>query len=388
MSLIERKSNYKLFFLTIVYLSASPLVFTFKIKTSFLILLFFLYSLYRNNIIYSSKFRVFYILISLFLFTNIITSLYNETFVPFYYSIFFSIVCFIALQVSFNVLNLLVDKLTSIFLFLLYGSWIAFVYFQFGGPSLFHLSNPDGRDSLFFLTTFSNTVDPFRPAGIYDEPGAFSFFICLLVILRSLTKKSFKISALLLILGLITQSIAHFSFIIIWFLGLLFFDDSFSNVKSYKKVLTLVFTSFILVFFYLSGLFDWALNRGLYYSENPDATGRIPALLNIYYEISGSVSKLLFGFSEGCVNRTNCYFGENVLTPLVYGGLLASWPYYLFLFILIVIPLFNRKYYYLFGLMLLLIQRPYFLELPYSLSICLILTFYISKPTKDLIYYE
>jgi hypothetical protein len=285
-------------------------------------------------------------------------------------------------------LNKLIDDLTKIFFILLYGSWIAYFYFLIGGQPLFYLFNPDGRESYFLLTTFSNTLEPFRPAGLYDEPGAFSFYICLLVTLRSLTYKSTKQSAHLLFLGLITQSIAHFSFIIIWTLGLLFFDKKFSYIKIYKKFLFLLTIITLIFIIYNSGFLDWAINRAIYYSDNPDATGRIPALLNIYDFIGDSIPNLLFGFSKDCINRTNCYYGENILTPLVYGGLLASWPYYLFLLFITVKSFLNKNAYFLFGFMLILIQRPYFLELPYSISICLILTFFISKPIHVLSYNE
>lgn len=297
-------------------------------------------------------------------------------------------VCFISLQITYSNLNLLIDKLTSIFFILLYGSWLAFFYYKLGGPPLFNLTNPDGRESYFLLTTFSNTLEPLRPAGIYDEPGAFSFYICLLVTLRSLTNKAIKQSSYLLLLGLITQSIAHFSFMFIWFLGLFFFDKKFSHIKIYKKIFALIATVSIILIIYMTGLFDWAINRAIYYNENPDATGRIPALVNIYYEINDNILNLFFGFSEGCINRTNCYFGENVLTPLVYGGILASWPYYAFLVIIFSLSILKKEMYFLFGLILILIQRPYFLELPYSMSLCLIITFYISKPNKEIIYYE
>lgn len=41
MNLIERKYNYKVYFLILIFLSASPIIFTFKIKTSILLFIFF-----------------------------------------------------------------------------------------------------------------------------------------------------------------------------------------------------------------------------------------------------------------------------------------------------------------------------------------------------------
>ena len=50
--------------------------------------------------------------------------------------------------------------------------------------------------------------------------------------------------------------------------------------------------------------------------------------------------------------------GENPLTPLFTNGLFVSWPFYLTLLILVVSPVFGRKYFVSFGFGLLLLQRP------------------------------
>jgi hypothetical protein len=97
---------------------------------------------------------------------------------------------------------------------LLFGAWIGFFYTLMGGEPLLCIENPDGRSNCLYLTTFSNTDGLhfwklIRPSGIFDEPGALSFFTILMVCLNELYDGGKPRSFVLLSLGLVTLSLTH-----------------------------------------------------------------------------------------------------------------------------------------------------------------------------------
>jgi hypothetical protein len=63
------------------------------------------------------------------------------------------------------------------------------------------------------------------------------------------------------------------------------------------------------------------------------------------------------------------------LSPLVLHGIFVSWPYYLTLVVLLISPIFGRKYFVSFAFGALLLQRPYMVGIGYSfLGLLLIVT--------------
>lgn len=95
---------------------------------------------------------------------------------------------------------------------LLVAAWIGAFYSFIGGESQFCFDNPDGRENCLYLTTFTNTgimSGLIRPAGIFDEPGALSFFTILIVCFNEMYGGSKIKSWTMLLLGLVTLSVAH-----------------------------------------------------------------------------------------------------------------------------------------------------------------------------------
>ncbi|MBV5329882.1 MAG: hypothetical protein JZU65_20015 [Chlorobium sp.] len=97
---------------------------------------------------------------------------------------------------------------------LLAGAWIGFFYAMTVGVPQICVDNPNGRPNCLYLTTFSNSDSLdfwriIRPSGIFDEPGALSFFTILVVCLNELSEGGKIKSFILLCLGLITLSFAH-----------------------------------------------------------------------------------------------------------------------------------------------------------------------------------
>lgn len=110
------------------------------------------------------------------------------------------------------------------------GAIFAFFYAISGGPPLAQIDLL-GRDSYFYLTTFTNAVNGnlIRAAGIFDEPGALAMFVTLIVALNEAFQKNTKWSAALLFGGLVTGSFA-----------LLFIAVAYLFLKGQQKNLLLV----------------------------------------------------------------------------------------------------------------------------------------------------
>lgn len=117
-------------------------------------------------------------------------------------------------------INRFITLCTGFLLVMLILSWIGFLYVLHGGEALFSIINIDGRENLFYLTTFSNwrVLDSIRPSGVFDEPGTLSFLLCAIAALRRIYDRSNSGSLILLLLGLVTFSMTHIAFLALFVL--------------------------------------------------------------------------------------------------------------------------------------------------------------------------
>lgn len=324
----------------------------------------------------------------IFFITSAISSLLNASLMPLVYSIFFNITIFSIFQNEDDSSIRMVEWATSLFLVFIILSIIGVLYHLMGGHSLFSLVNADGRDNNFYLSTFSNSETfTIRPSAIYDEPGAFSFYICTLVIMRSRLRMPCQISAILLIGGMITQSITHVLFTLVWFFWAI--KNCGSNNLNLKnkmfqyKYFFLIISLSIIYIVYLSGILDWTFERAIQFYNEPLTNPRYRSMKSIIDFLESNPWSILYGFDANCVQRLDTCgdFGENPLTPLIYGGLLVSWPYYLVLIFSSLSFLKSKDWLLLIGANILLFQRPYLLEFPYSglFILCYIVWFIPNK---------
>jgi hypothetical protein len=371
----------------VCFVAINPIFHTLGIKGSALLALWLMITLAANKLKTSAGHFFIYMLAFWFLLTSLLTSAANMTMAPAVMSMFYVITIFTVLQLDGRQLERLINIATKIFIFFIIGAIIGMVYYQMGGVAVVTLTNPDGRDNSLYLTTFSNAETfTIRPSAVYDEPGAFSFFICVLVALRSRFRLSLPASYILLLGGLLTQSIAHVFFITLWLIWLVI--DRFSKGRS-EKIGSIFFgmVSFLLLVALVggSGFLDWALERGWMYYLHPETNARFGAAMNIVNNLLINSPGLWFGFDIECIQRqSECTgMGENPLTPLVYGGLFAAWPYYFFIALSFIATFLSRDGLLLFGIAILLLQRPYLLEFPYSALLALVYLAWISNFNKD-----
>lgn len=254
-------------------------------------------------------------------------------------------------------------------------SWGSFFYAFFGGGSILDFPNPDGRVNHLYLSSFTNTVSDniIRPSFIFDEPGAFSFFLCFVVLFRELLGKEKKVSFLILIGGLITFSLSHMIVLITYFI---------CNLR-FKNVILFIFPIALLIV-QLSQLqeFDFFFNRFIINDGKMSGDNRSEQVENFMDIVSQDI--LLFGDhkchslpEQKCISHGD--ISSSPVTPVYYGGIL-------FLIVQIITHLFfiykafgNKNYAFVsIAMSILLLQRPFFSTIGYQLMIYIPL-FYMLK---------
>ncbi len=258
--------------------------------------------------------------------------------------------------------------LASVFIFIFeIGAVIGFVYAFIGGTPFFHIKNPDTRYNYFYLSTFSNAVlgKFIRPSGIYDEAGAFSFFICAICALRIHYKRNPIFTFIIMLLGLITFSLTHF---------LCFCLFCFPLFKKFNKKQRRIFffiisLSLLIIFLCFFDIFDKLLFSRLKFDSS---TGTIKGNSR-NGQIEGCIKSIkengfLFGnYSLGSdqILRRYGVIGENPLSCLALNGLFNSFLYYVFMIFTFTAFCCSFKFEYLIMLAL-FSQRPYQSQLGYS----------------------
>jgi hypothetical protein len=293
----------------------------------------------------------------------------------------FLIFSFFLLQwLDSRAMELFLTIATGLMLVLLVGAVIGFGLALIGVQPVFDIANPDGRPNYFYYTTFTNMRwgNVIRSSGLYDEPGAFSFVICAVSALRHLRGRDSRVTWLMLGMGFVTLSLAHLVYVLL---------HALAERSSFRNVLGIIATllPLLLVAGYLGG-FDILEKRLLARATVTESevivqSSRSRNLLNATEHLHAHPVSILFGVDPSCrFERDKCnkefpLMGGVPLSPLVLHGIFVSWPYYLTLVVLLISPIFGRKYFVSFAFGALLLQRPYMVGIGYSfLGLLLIVT--------------
>lgn len=287
------------------------------------------------------------------------------------YPIFLASAVLLVSQANAAERNAYVDLASRFLLVLLVGAFIGYLLSSAGASPLGRFDNTDGRTNYFFYSTFSNTFEEgfIRPSGIYDEPGAFSFFICMVAYLREVTGRGRAMTYALLLLGFITFSIMHLIFFILFVLA--------TQVNLWRLLRFGALLAMLVAMLVTAGAGDVIQDKVLSRLELTDdgavaGDTRSLLLLNAAVVLSTVEAAPLMGADSDCtLNAEACIekfgaMGENLLSPLVSQGLFLSWPYYLFLLAGIVALARGRRGLLFFAVALMFVQRPYLLNLGYS----------------------
>ncbi len=275
---------------------------------------------------------------------------------------------------------------TKLLIILLIGAVLAAFLAATGLKPLFAIQNPDGQDYYYFYTTFTNSYqeNTIRAAGIFDEPGAFSMYICFIAALRHILRQNRRTTWLMIVLGFATLSLAHLIYTLCHFLA---------EQTSKKRILLMVCVlAFALVVVVTSIAVDsnFILLSRLRLTEDTNmiaGDNRSFQLINAWAQLVDNPSAFFFGLDSTCVFKQSlCQdrfgpLGENPLSPLVFGGIFSELPYYLVTLTLLIAPAFNRRNIVLFGMGLLFFQRPYVSGFSYALIATLLMCVFLRQFT-------
>jgi hypothetical protein len=271
-----------------------------------------------------------------------------------------------------------VELFTWLMVAMLVGAVVGLFYAFLGGAPLLGFPNPDGRLNQLFLTTLTNSQyeNFIRPSGLFDEPGTLSFVVCCLAALRHALGSNKKVTWTMLLLGLVTMSLAHMLYMVVHAI------NELSGSKHMMKAL--VMTTVVAIALYAIVTFVQPIQEiysNLMLAKFVVSDGRLAGdnRTDLFLNAASYINpkSFWFGIDARCaVGYVNCaeqgygLYGENPLTLLVQWGLLISFPYYLGLFYLGIVAFLRRTLIPL-GIFLLLLQRPYTMSFGYALLILL-----------------
>jgi hypothetical protein len=274
-----------------------------------------------------------------------------------------------------NVLERFSNIASFTLLIMALGAWAGFIYGLLGGDSLLTIENPDGRFNDLFLTTFSNwwAGNLIRPSGLFDEAGTLSFVICFIAALRHQLGQSKRLTWQLLLLGIVTASLAHFIYVL------------FHAVQDRQLVLSkkkYIFSALLLglIVFANFDLFDSAgsevfFSRFVVDEGQFSGDTRSQLFEQAARRIDGEI--FYFGLDSDCITsppvcaqRNYGIFGETPAGLVLLLGFFLSAPYF-FVLSATLWKAFRQRDFVLLALFLLLLQRPYVGIFGYSLLILL-----------------
>lgn len=360
-------------------LSNSPLVAEIGIRVIPLFLVFAFYRLLSRTARLGNHARYMSCGIALFMITCMISAVVNRAYQPLLFGLLATTYLLVACTLHRNEVVRIVEVLSSILLATAALGLLALVLSTAGFPSLFTIRS---LDFVPFSLLYGDMMVFKRVTGFMHEPGQLSFYICACVVYREFLGLNRRLSMVMLTLGLLTQSLAHLVFTAVYFVYLIFGVFGRSRAKNGGAFLVAITTIFIVM---STGLLSWAVDRAETFISSPEEWGRFVSFNYALLRLD-SWSSVLFGPSPSLAARQLApeemfsdefegvsIYGENPLSPLIYGGLLGSWPYYLF--IVVAVFSFYRlkgKGLLLLAIALLTLQRPYTLEFPYALWIGLV----------------
>jgi hypothetical protein len=308
------------------------------------------------------------ILLGIFVMVIILSSatcIYYCSYLPVYENFSFLLILLALVFFTDKHGQIFVDISTVFICLIILGAYIGVIYAFLGGRPVFRFPNGDGRLNSIYLTTGTNFhIGKFiRPSGIYDEPGALSFFVCSICLLRVLFNKNDSFTFLILILGMITSSLAHLLILICFSIYYLL---RYRNKRSTYVYVSMFFISCLIVIILFYELFDTLLFDRLRYNPSTrrfSGDTRSHLFLNAFKLLD--TRSFFWGLDETIYRDENLFrlrfplIGDNPLAPLVKYGIFSQWYYYFMLFVIFFAGLFQKKYFFIYlSICLLFFQRP------------------------------
>jgi hypothetical protein len=266
---------------------------------------------------------------------------------------------------------------TRLVVLLMVGAYIATIYHWVGLPSVLEIQF-ENRRLLLYLSTLSYIYDGYiRPSGIYDEPGALSFVICVVAYLRNRLDFNNRNTIIILFAGLVTGSLAHLIFLLVF---LVLSRKSYSLGAVVRGIVLLLVA--LPLFVVVSDLrYFSVLSNRVSVTEEGRLTGdnRSQLLDSAFQILMDNEDAIMFGLgpqTESDIKWLSSVYGEfetNPLSPVIRAGLIGGIWYYLFVGYYFVNSISSRRRLLMLSICLLLLQRPYVMNYGYSTMLLLIL---------------
>jgi hypothetical protein len=250
-------------------------------------------------------------------------------------------------------------------------AWVGVLYVVYGGEPIFSIINPDGRENVFYLTTFSNwrVADSIRPGAVFDEPGTFSFLLCALAALRRIYGRDERVSLSMLALGLVTFSLVHIVFLILFVL--LRWDQKFLHNL---RTLALIFVGVACTYFFLlkepiDNALMWRFN---YHPETHTISGDNRSDQLVRAQSNLTMRSFLWGLDPIGITQVHAFsekYGGMTTTPmgpLMTSGIFVSFPYYFFLIWVTWQGIRRRQNLIYLAVVVLFLPRPYVTSFAYA----------------------
>jgi hypothetical protein len=288
-----------------------------------------------------------------------------------------------------------VDVATIFMLVLIIFAIIGFLYAFVGKPPIMEGSVQGGRSYYWYLTTgapkISNLLggNLIRPAGVYNEPGALSYYLCTICFLRVFAKKSDTVTFVLLLLGNITFSAIH---AIIFILFVLHLAVKYKKKKVFSLYAIVVITATIVVYLPIKETMDSLLFTRFTKANTKgiiEGTNRGLLFNNAMGVIKEDNTVLIWGMprdSDGLSpldrekfkNIDGDRYYDNPLSPILQYGIFVAWLYYFYLSFFLFCGVIDRKHFFIYvAIFMMLLQRPDFLSYSItSIPLILFLTSY------------
>lgn len=308
--------------------------------------------------------------------------------IPIYLLITFPVIMIIKTKDWFYIIS----KISNILIIFEIIALISFLYIFFFDiyTASFCIENEDGRKNcLWGLTMTGSTIETslgniIRSSGIYDEPGTFSFIISMTAAIRYALGMNNRKTLVLLLLGLITLSLAHFLFTFLYILNRLFFGSKIKITITGVLVATCLF---LLFFIFRDVLSVLIFSRLEFVDGNFIGNNRAERTL-ISLSLINSES-FLFGIGPNCVLIPECdrsvykVFDSNPFTLLVGYGVFLSMPYYGFVLIYLYNFLTAKDSFLMLGIIMLLFIRPNVMTYGFALIAVFTLYSFLKKYSSN-----
>jgi hypothetical protein len=333
---------------------------------------------------YSERIKInSFLMIIFFLLLVLFITIFKDTLVYAQRFAFFSIVLLLIILIlkKESIINYTSKILTVYIIIAIIFSIISFIYAYLGFSPIFEINNPDGRINYLYLMSFSNSIfgNIIRPSFIYDEPGAFSFIICYVVILRTMLKKNKNITLLILIGGLITFSVTHIIILLIYLI-----------LEINKKIIFLLIPILIIISILLSNQDEL---KFFFDRFSLSESGEIKAdnrsgQINNFIKIANQ-EIILFGnyqCEDSTINKCTDHYDmtSSPITPIYYGGILFLFVQLLTSILLLWIGYKNKNFRFVGLVMfLLLLQRPFYSAKGYQIMIYTTLFYSMRKTLQQ-----